>query len=1087
MKKAILIFLMILLSTNLNIVKGENVFIVKNTNPSGENSFYWAVSEASKFGGIIKFDLQKEDKNFDGKIWKILLRDNLPIIERKVVIDGLSQNEKYKDLNSNEPLIVIDGSLLTSDSFFLFKYEFEINGLKLINFKNKDYIRIETNKGTIKNISIENGDTGIHLFKSNNIKIYDSFFKNLNYGIYLYYSNNNIIDGDKFEKNEFGVRFYFSSYNEIENSNFKSCNTGIRIFYNSLKNKIHDNYFEKNFDGIYLRDSFNQKNDLYKNKFSENSNGIHLYYGTSTLIYENEFSINENGLLIEFSSSLNLIFKNSFNKNRYGIKFFNGCEKNSISENSFKECNFGIYFDDKSNKNNCFSKNIFIENGSNIFLNGGNEGVEIPNIYFAKIFGKSILISLNSIKEGKVEIFSSDIEGKNSLSFIGESKINIGENVFYVLTQDDLQGKYILLTFTDQSLNTSEFTKILINKKAPFLDLTLKGDSKGERGRKIEFLSTIKNFGDEDINDVKFRIKIPNDFKNIEILTIPSGSVSKIENNEIFIEKIKVKSNSSELIKFSFLIPDNIKINTKYKIQGEIEYLLDGKLKIIEKSDLDGIDDGYPNSFYLDEENEFEIIGKPIINIDSPNNVNINSNSIFELKISVKNSGNYPDLDSILKIFIPQSIEFLSSNSGQFKKEESLFYLKIVSLKENEVINVNLELKVKNTILDKKDKISIIYSSKSFEIKKDIEIFIKGEGEEKLSLDIEADSEVYLNTNLKLIVSILNSGTKEAKDKILKIKVPNNFKYFGDFKISNQIIEIKIDKITQNEKKEFKFEFKAISSCDSINTFEISIDNLNLKKEILIKCLKIFHNPIISGYPDGTFKPDNPIKRVEAAVIISNTFLLSRIGNENLPKDINPSYWGKDYILNVITNEIMKGFQDGSFKPENFLKRSEAAAIIFKILDLKEDYGNYFVDVKDNYWAKGIIGAVYKSGIINGYSDKTFRGEKNVTRAEFISIILKAIGRGASFGDINNFKDINKDHWAFKFIQEATIPHILINPEKLRDIKIGGKICPIFFEKENSMIMILKSQDRVKASIPFLYEDLRLVEIEISDSSFKIP
>ncbi|MBC7194722.1 MAG: right-handed parallel beta-helix repeat-containing protein, partial [Caldisericia bacterium] len=501
MKKVILISLVFVLF-NINIVKGENVFVVKNTNPSGENSFYWAVTEAAKNGGIIKFDIPEEDKNFDGKTWKITLRDNLPIIEKKIIIDGLSQNEKFKEMDNSLPLIVIDASLLTSDTFFTFKYEFEMNGIKLTNFKNKDYIRIETNRGTIKNVSVENGDTGIHLFKSSNIKILNSSFRNLNYGVYLYYSNNNLIDGINVEKSVFGVRFYFSSSNEIRNSFFKSCDTGIRVFYNSLRNKIHDNYFENNSDGIFLRDSFNQKNDFYKNVFNKNINGIHLYYGTSALIYENEFNNNDNGILMEFFSLTNSIYKNSFNKNKFGVKLFNGSDKNSISENSFKECDFGIYFEEKSNKNNFFTKNIFINNKSNIVLNGGNEDIKPPNLIFAKIFGKSILISLKSEKRGKVEIFSSDLIGENSYSFLGEKEVQTGDNLFYILTDEDFLGKYILLTFTDLSSNTSEFSKILVDKKTPFLDLTLKGPSQVERGGKAEFLSTIKNLGEEEIQDV---------------------------------------------------------------------------------------------------------------------------------------------------------------------------------------------------------------------------------------------------------------------------------------------------------------------------------------------------------------------------------------------------------------------------------------------------------------------------------------------------------------------------------------------------------------------------------------------------------
>lgn len=1087
MKKIFISIILIFLILQIKIVKGENIFIVKNTNPSGENSFLWAVLEANKDGGIIKFDIPKEDKNFDGKGWTIYLRDNLPIIEKKIIIDGLSQNEKYPELEKNIPLITIDASLLTSGSLFTFKYEFEISGLNLKNFKNKDYIRIETTRGTIKNISIDNGDTGVHLFKSSNIKILNSTFKNLNYGAYFYYSNYNLIDGVNFENCSFGVRFYFSSSDEIKNSIFKNNQTGIRVFYNSLRNKIHKNIFIKNEDGIFLRDSFGEKNDIFENTFSENLNGIHLYYGTASLIYKNEFTKNDVGLNVEFFSSDNSIFNNIFKENNTSVKFLNSCERNSIKENNFEKNKKGIFFEDKSSRYNIFSKNIFIDNDEKIVLNGGNDGISSPKISFAKIFGKSILLSVKSEKRGKIEVFSSDILGKNAVSFLGEKNIEKEEEVFFIFTDEILLGKYVLFTFTDTSLNTSEFRKVLVDIKAPFLDLTLKRVTPPERGKSVEFLSEIKNSGDEDIEGVSFKIKIPKEFKDIKILSNPKSSNYKIEDNQILIENIKLGKNSAESIKFSFLIGENIEINSKFSLQGEIEYTLYGKVKIVEKSDENGIDDGYPGSFFLDEPTEFIVTGKPQIVIDLQQTINVNSNSTFKLSLIIKNVGNNLDKNINIKISIPNSFEYLSSNLGQFKKEESLYYLNLDSIKEGEIIKIDLELKVKEAISDKKEKIGVSYKSDVNEIKKDIDVFIKGEGKESISIRVEGEGEVYLNSNLNIQILIKNSGTKEAKEKVLKIRVPDNFKVLGNYDLRGGFLEIKIDKIGINEEIKINLEFKSFSSCDSIGSFEFYLDNITLKKDVFAKCLKIFHNPIISGYPDGTFKPDNPIKRVEVAAILSNTFLLSRSDSGALPKDLKETHWGKDYILNVISSGLMSGYNDGTFKPDEPLKRSEAAAIIFKILSLNEDYGDHFKDISNNYWAKGIIGAVYKSGIISGYQDKTFKGERSVTRGEFIVMLLKAIGREGYLGEINKFKDINKNHWAFKYILEATVPHILINPQKYKDIKVGTKNIPLFIEKENSYIKILKSGDKVKASIPFLYEDLREVEIEILDTGFKIP
>jgi len=1088
--KRIFVFLIILfIFFHLNLTFGTQEFYVTNTNPSGEGSFIWAFEKASENGGVIKFNIPKEDKNFNGKFWTITPRNNLPEINKKITIDGLSQKENFGDLNPDGPEILIDGSYITSDSFFKFKYDnFEINGIYLKNFKYTDYIRVESVKGVIRDVKIENGDTGIHLFKASNVKIDNINLKNLNYGVYFYYSNYNIVDNSSFEKINFGIRFYFSSNDEIKNSSFKNSSVGVRVFYNSLVNKIHDNTFENNEDGIFLRDSFNQKNDIYKNKFINNVNGIHLYYGTGSLIYENEFNKNDKGINFEFSSSFNSIYKNIFSENNYSIRFFNGCDGNLISENNFLNNKYGIYFDEKSNSKNRFSKNIMIGNNFNIILNGSNNEVEKPEIVLSKIFGKSLILSVNSKNDGKVEVFMSGLEKSNCETFLGEKEVKNGLNNFYIPTELDLKQKYFLVNFTDNNGNSSEFSEILVTEKAQFLDLTLKKSSGGERGGKIEFISTIKNSGDEDSSNIKFRIKIPNQFKDIQISLSPKNSIYKIENNEIIIDKIFVAKNSSENIKFSFSIPENIDINLTFSLQGEIEYSPLEGLKIIEKSDEDGVDDGVPDSFVNDEETKFTITGKPLISVSTLENINTQSNSIFNLPIEVKNSGNYFANNLLLKIFIPETIDFINSDIGSFKKEDRTFYLNIDSLKENEKINLLLTLKTKITIDDKIVKISLSLSSLDIgEIKKDINISIKGEGRENLSLRVEMVDSVKLYSNFEMKIFIKNIGTKEAIDKKLNVKIPQNFRLISDSSKGENYL-ITLDRIGVNEEKKVELIFRATDGCDTINNFEISIDNLSIKKDIKIECLKIYHNPIISGYPDNTFRPDNFVKRSEVAVILSNTFLLSRASNVQLPKDIKDDYWGKEFILSVISNGFMDGYPDGKFIPEGILKRSEACAIIFKILNLKEDYGDYFKDIDNRYWAKGIIGAVYKNGIISGYKDGTFKGDNGITRAEFLTILLKSIGRGGiNFGNLNSFKDVTENHWAYNYIMEATVPHILINPEKVSEIEIRGKIYPVFAEKQNTYFTIPKIGEKISVSIPFLYEDLKEIEIEVTKIGIKIP
>ena len=287
MKKVLTLVLIFLMFFSFKITLAKGEFIVTNTNSRGAGSFLYAMREAIDKGGVVKFDIPEEDKNFNGKVWIIKLKDPLPEINKPIIIDGLSQTEKHGDRNPDGPEIVIDASMVVGEEtlFYFRKSGFKISGITIINFKGKGVIETKQAKGDIHNISIRNANIGIYLYKANGVKIRNVSVSNLQYGLYLYYSNYNVIDGFYAENNTYGIRLYYSMNNEIKNSTVVKCDSGIRVFYNSIKNKLHDNKILRNTDGIWVRDSHNIENDIFDNEFTENKNGIHLLYDTKVQIY----------------------------------------------------------------------------------------------------------------------------------------------------------------------------------------------------------------------------------------------------------------------------------------------------------------------------------------------------------------------------------------------------------------------------------------------------------------------------------------------------------------------------------------------------------------------------------------------------------------------------------------------------------------------------------------------------------------------------------------------------------------------------------------------------------------------------------
>lgn len=88
----------------------------------------------------------------------------------------------------------------------------------------------------------------------------------------------------------------------------------------------------------------------------------------------------------------------------------------------------------------------------------------------------------------------------------------------------------------------------------------------------------------------------------------------------------------------------------------------------------------------------------------------------------------------------------------------------------------------------------------------------------------------------------------------------------------------------------------------------------------------------VKGYPDGSFRPDNPVTRAELAQVLVNYFQLSKGINQNIFTDINKNYWAAVVIDVLASQGVCQGYPDGSFRPNNNVTRGEAAAMLARLL-----------------------------------------------------------------------------------------------------------------------------------------------------------
>ena len=195
------------------------------------------------------------------------------------------------------------------------------------------------------------------------------------------------------------------------------------------------------------------------------------------------------------------------------------------------------------------------------------------------------------------------------------------------------------------------------------------------------------------------------------------------------------------------------------------------------------------------------------------------------------------------------------------------------------------------------------------------------------------------------------------------------------------------------------------------------------------------HKLYIYGYEDGTFKPEGNMTRAEAAAIIGRLQGLD-LSNSARPNFIGVrSGWYNGSINAVVNAGYMKGYPDGTFRPNGKITRAEFAQMI-KAIDKANTGMAPFADVK-GHWAEAAINQAYTNGRIAGYPDSTFRPNNNITRAEAVTVFNKLYDRsvnmkGASdvVADIVPFKDVAKNHWAYYEILEASNTHEFYRTEK---------------------------------------------------------
>lgn len=217
-----------------------------------------------------------------------------------------------------------------------------------------------------------------------------------------------------------------------------------------------------------------------------------------------------------------------------------------------------------------------------------------------------------------------------------------------------------------------------------------------------------------------------------------------------------------------------------------------------------------------------------------------------------------------------------------------------------------------------------------------------------------------------------------------------------------------------------------------------SYDFKNIKEAhtLVVKASKLLrgdHIAFISGYPDGSVHPNANITRGEVSMIfyrlLADNVRAANSGSRAPYGDVASNAWYADAVATLSRMGILKGYEDGTFKPDAAVTRAEFATIASRF-DKLATGTKTFKDVPASHWAYAAISSAAEKGWVSGYEDGTFRPDRAITRAEVAKLTNAVLNRSCdknyvdtNKASIKNFTDLPTSFWGYYEIMEAANAH----------------------------------------------------------------
>ena len=137
------------------------------------------------------------------------------------------------------------------------------------------------------------------------------------------------------------------------------------------------------------------------------------------------------------------------------------------------------------------------------------------------------------------------------------------------------------------------------------------------------------------------------------------------------------------------------------------------------------------------------------------------------------------------------------------------------------------------------------------------------------------------------------------------------------------------------------------------------------------------------------------------------------------------NHWAKSYISALAVKGIIKGYEDGTFRPDIGITREEMAVVLVRLLDIENELGTVaaaeYTDAADiAAWAKASVDLLSAKGIYTGYDDGEFKPKRIISREEIVALVMRQLGDKSASTTLKYFDSENIGEWARKYVAQAS-------------------------------------------------------------------